>query len=114
MVVEFTRVTRRDVLTRDLSRCVRCARFQPEGAHLHHRKLRSQGGQGTVENGVTLCAACHAWVHANVAAAQASGLIVPSWADPEVTPVLTWRGPMILTVDGTCITHTVRTIPSEW
>lgn len=111
---EFSRKTRAAILTRDLHRCVRCGRYLAEGAHLHHRKLRSQGGEGAVENGVSLDSLCHAWVHEKVGAATALGLIVPSWADPEVTPVLGWRGPMLLTVDGAIAVHTVPTRPREW
>lgn len=114
MTNEFSRTVRKAALTRDLNRCVRCGRFLPEGAHLHHRKLRSQGGLGVVENAATLDAACHHWVHHTVAAAKALGLIVPSWADAEATPVLTWRGPGLLTIDGEFILHTAPTVPSTW
>lgn len=114
MSVEFPAAVRAKVLTRDLNRCARCGRFIPEGAHLHHRKLRSQGGLGLVENGITLCPLCHHWVHNTVAAAKATGLIVPSWADPEVTPVMTWRGPGLLTVAGEFVAHIVPAIPAEW
>ncbi len=69
---------------------------------------------GTIENGITLCGPCHHDVHMNVAAARAAGFIVPSWADPEVTPILTWRGPLLLTVDGGITEHTVATRPAEW
>lgn len=94
---------------------MRCGRYLPDGAHLHHRKLRSQLGEGTVENAATLCAGCHAWVHANVEAAKVSGFIVPSWADPEVTPILTWRGPGLLSIAGEFIAHTpTSTHPAEW
>jgi hypothetical protein len=64
----------------------------PEGAHLHHRKLRSQF----------------------ILAARASGLIVPSWADPEASVLFTWRGPMLLTVDGGYTMHSEPYVPSEW
>lgn len=53
----------------------------------HHRKLRSQGGQDTEENLLDLCAACHAFAHANATWAVVSGLIVPSWANPDEFPV---------------------------
>lgn len=62
-------------------------------AHLHHRRLRSQGGQNTYENLADLCHACHNSsddaVHANVDWARRHGWIVPSWADPaEVDTVV--------------------------
>ena len=114
MAHEFSAEVRGQVLTRDLNRCVRCGRYLPEGAHLHHRKLRSQGGPGAVENGITLCAGCHRWVHQFILAARASGLIVPSWADPEASVLFTWRGPMLLTVDGGYTMHSEPYVPSEW
>lgn len=48
----------------------------------HHRKLRSQGGDDTIENSLALCPACHGWVHRNPTAAKTRGLIVPRWAAP--------------------------------
>lgn len=111
---DFTPAVRAKVLTRDLNRCARCGRYQPEGGHLHHRKLRSQGGLGVIENAILLCPLDHHWVHSHVAASRAIGLIVPGWADPEVTPVLTWRGLLLLDVDGDFQSVQVPSVPSEW
>lgn len=112
---DFPADVREQTLARDLGRCVRCGRFLPPGvAHLHHRKLRSQGGPGTIENAVTLCPQHHGWVHAHPAEARHLGLIVPSWADPECTPVVTWRGTVLQAIDGTLTTATTDARPSDW
>lgn len=96
----FSQATRRTILDRDGGRCVRCA-LLGEAMHLHHRKLRSQGGTHTPANGVTLCARCHRWVHANPQRAAGLGLIVKSWQVPEEVEVVTWRGRMLLLDVGT-------------
>ena len=45
--------------------------------HVHHIRLRSQGGWDTMENLVTLCPDAHDWVHnRDRAQAEALGLIV--------------------------------------
>jgi HNH endonuclease len=62
------------------------------GPALHHRKLRSQGGGHTPENLMLLHGLCHnlgsGAVHLNVAWSRERGYLVPSWADPDTTPVL--------------------------
>ena len=51
-----------EVLQRDGWRCQNC------GAHeflqVHHRRFRSQGGQDSEENMITLCNRCHQELHA--------------------------------------------------
>jgi len=71
--------------------CERCRNAR--GESVHHRKLRSRGGQHTEDNCVWLCGdgtrmgTCHAWAHAHPAEATASGWMVPSWQDPaDVVP----------------------------
>jgi hypothetical protein len=66
--------------------------------NLHHRKLRSRGGENTVPNLITLSGSgttgSHGWVHAHPAAATRLGFIVPSWIDdPADVPVLVQTGP---------------------
>lgn len=56
-------------------------------AHVHHRKLRSQGGTHDPVNLAHLATVCHVWAHANPLEAVALGLIVPSWADPAEVPL---------------------------
>jgi 5-methylcytosine-specific restriction endonuclease McrA len=55
--------------------------------HMHHRKLRSQGGRHEPVNLLHLTFACHEAAHRERARAEALGLIVPSWADPADVPV---------------------------
>ena len=54
---EFTEDEKRQVLERDGFKCVTCGLGREHGLELHvdHIKPRSLGGQGTVENGQTLC-----------------------------------------------------------
>lgn len=52
--------------------------------HMHHRRLRSQGGRDTVENLAHLCNICHnVTIHGNPDWAKRHGWIVSSWAAPE-------------------------------
>ena len=44
--------------------------------HVHHRRLRSQGGGNDADNLVDLCLACHARIHAHPAESYESGLLV--------------------------------------
>ena len=53
---------------------------------LHHRKLRSQGGEHTVENLVGICHRCHYWLHAHPAIAYANGWLVKGVKDPADVP----------------------------
>lgn len=55
-------------------------------AHMHHRKLRSQGGNDEPENLLPVCVECHTWIHANPGAAYELGLLVHSWDDPADVP----------------------------
>lgn len=88
---------------RDLYRCVKCGRPIVGGSR-HHRQLRSQGGKHTVENLILLCGSgttgCHGWVHHHPADARDMGWIVSGYAEPDETPVYTWRGWLLLLSDG--------------
>ena len=57
---------------------------QGRAAHLHHRQLRSQGGQDTEANLLHLCFKCHEWAHLHPKEANEKGLIVKSWQDPAL------------------------------
>lgn len=61
----------------------------------HHRKLRSQGGEHTVENGLGICPACHRHIHMNPEESRKEGWIVKSSYDPVDVPV-TRRGLVVL------------------
>lgn len=63
------------------------------GVLLHHRKRRAQGGPDTEANLLRLCIACHDWIHANPASSCELGLIVPSWADPELVTLVSAPSP---------------------
>jgi 5-methylcytosine-specific restriction endonuclease McrA len=52
---------RQQVLRRDGWRCQSCGALS--NLEVHHRTLRSQSGDDTEENLITLCIACHASVH---------------------------------------------------
>lgn len=56
--------------------------------HLHHRKLRSQGGRHEPANLLHLCAAHHNEAHANPERSYALGWLVRGWADPAGVPVI--------------------------
>lgn len=65
------RATTRLVLLRDGYKCRACARHVDQSldmlkrAHLHHIRFKSRGGSDDEANLVTLCAVCHADVHAH-------------------------------------------------
>ena len=54
--------------------------------HLHHRKLRSQGGEHTAENLIQICSGCHYWLHNNTGVAYEHGWLVKSMKDPAYIP----------------------------
>lgn len=54
--------------------------------HLHHRKLRSQGGEHTVVNLLAVCARCHEYLHRNTGEAYVQGLLVRGWGTPTWPP----------------------------
>lgn len=56
--------------------------------HVHHRRLRSQGGSDDPSNLVACCNRCHAWAHAHPVAAAELGLIeFTSRSEPLSTAV---------------------------
>lgn len=55
----------------------------------HHRKMRSQGGQHDVVNGLAVCQSCHHYFHMHPALAYSKGWLVRSHLDPAHVPV--WR-----------------------
>lgn len=68
-----------------LTRRAKCKRV-PQ--HLHHRKMRSQGGENTPSNLLAVCHECHRWVHDKPAKAYELGLLVKSSKTPCDVPVL--------------------------
>lgn len=83
--------TRTLVKQRDQGHCVRC--FM-NGNQVHHRRGRSVSDehQHCVCVCVTMCAVCHAWVHANPSLAMKEGwLVLRSETKPWAVP-MNWFG----------------------
>lgn len=59
-----------------------------QATHVHHRKLRSQGGTNDLGNLLDTCLWCHGAIHGRVAASLERGLLVASWADPADVAVV--------------------------
>lgn len=49
------------VKSRDGEKCAKCG--AQDGLHAHHVQPVYQGGKNTLENGITLCRACHSEAH---------------------------------------------------
>ena len=58
--VDISKKVRKQVLERDLHRCIFCGRY--EALTMAHIIPRSQGGLGIPENLVTACSKCHALI----------------------------------------------------
>lgn len=85
------------VFLRAGGRCDCCgAPLDPDTWDAHHRKLRKQGGEDSLENLVALRHDHHMLVHAHRADAGARGLIVPPWEDPALVPVRRGNGRLYL------------------
>lgn len=69
---------RADVMVRDMGIC-RAAIIpgcRGRGSHVHHRKLRSQGGKDELDNLILLCEWCHEYIHKNPAESYEVGWLV--------------------------------------
>ena len=51
------------------------------GEHIHHRKLRSQGGTNSANNLIDVCTPCHNWIHAHPALSYERGWLIHGYAD---------------------------------
>ena len=95
--------SRRQALARDGGLCRRCG---DQASEVHHRRVRGMGGsmddptRHRPDRLVSLCAACHRWVHDNPFAAKVAGWTVPRPRRTENTPVHTTTGWLLLAVDG--------------
>ena len=87
--------------------CEKCGlSLDQNTADFHHRKLRSQGGQDTAENGILVHHRCHIQhknsIHDNPKKSVEMGWIVPSWEKPEVCRLTLPNGESVrLTHEGT-------------
>lgn len=70
---------------------------------IHHRKLRSRGGQDTYSNLVALHHECHNTgtdsVHLNPSASNRAGLMVATWQDSNEVPLILPSGAIVLLTD---------------
>ncbi len=76
---EFHPTVRAEIERRSGGRCE--ANCSSPASHIHHIRRRSQGGEGTTENGLHVCSDCHTWIHANPAKAEALGWLKRSGHD---------------------------------
>ena len=82
---------RRAVAARSGGVCEACG--AAAASHVHHRKLRSQGGDNSPENLLHLCAGpggCHGRIHASPLRSYELGLLVRSTDDPATVAVKGW------------------------
>jgi hypothetical protein len=59
---QFTVPIIKQICQRDRYNCIRCGSYHIEETP-HHIIFKSQGGLGDIENGATVCRACHTWAH---------------------------------------------------
>jgi hypothetical protein len=52
------------------------------GVSAHHRKLRSQGGDNSLENLLWVAVKCHRWIHDHPKESYEKGWMVKAWDDP--------------------------------
>lgn len=88
--------------------CEKCGLPLGNDWALHHRKLRSRGGEDSVSNFLALHHKCHNIgtdsVHANPSIATAKGFMVSSWNEPNECPVTLPDGrSVILSEEGNYI-----------
>lgn len=89
---------RRQALARDGKACQRCGvSIIGKPYSLHHRKPRSQGGEHTLANLVTVCgfggdtSMCHGEIESQRTQATEDGWLVPRSKDPAAVMVRTWQ-----------------------
>lgn len=76
---------RRAVKARSEGNCEVC--LMSGADHMHHRLMRSQGGEHTVENLLHVHWGCHEDIHLNPARSYELGHLVRRGADPAQIPV---------------------------
>jgi hypothetical protein len=59
-------VMKQEVKDRSGGRCeARTPRCTGRSEHVHHRRMRSQGGSNTLDNLLDVCLQCHLYIHSN-------------------------------------------------
>ena len=80
--------------------CESCGGRAQESMALHHRKLKSRGGQDTPANLIRVHHSCHNLgtdsIHAKPSWATDKGFMVSSWNEPEQTPMVYPDGRIVL------------------
>ena len=83
--------------------CEVCGGTAQEGMALHHRKLKSRGGKDSAANLISVHHKCHNLgtksIHLNPAWAEQNGYMVPSWQEPQETPISLPDGRFALLLD---------------
>lgn len=83
--------------------CEVCSRPAQSSMALHHRKLKSRGGQDSVSNLIWIHHSCHNMathsIHANPELSEQKGWMVPSWKEPHDTPLVRTSGEIVLLQD---------------
>lgn len=94
---EIPQKARDAVDARDQGQCVRCG---GRATDKHHRKRRRDGGHA-VENLISVCRACHTWIHAHPKQAVYEGFII-HFAEDNIAsvPIRSFMGWVLLTSQG--------------
>lgn len=76
---EFSPAVRAEIERRSGGKCEACTPIcRSKAVHIHHIRRRSQGGKGTVANGLHVCSICHTWIHDHPKEAEARGWLLRS------------------------------------
>ena len=86
--------------------CEVCGKVEEQTMALHHRKLKSRGGEDSASNLIRIHHKCHTYgkksIHLNPMMAEKNGWMVGSWQDPQEAPFLKPDGTHVLLMnDGT-------------
>jgi hypothetical protein len=75
--------------------------LQDTGMEAHHRRLRAQGPDHSLENLLATCPRHHRYIHDHPAHARMKGWMVSGYQNPIARPVVLWNDRTVaLTHDG--------------